>query len=176
MVGPTPTIKVRVKYGIFDALTGLLTETGVIYDGDPAGMPVVGVFSVPGGALMQIIPRDGGSFTVPATIKFTPDGVGFVTLGTMPFAPYRTGLITGVDKKTVVCPMYDGDHSLYETKDWGATWTKRATIYEGAPAPTPGNPVLQRFGQLTYLRKDDIPVIQTPATPWATDCKYPAPP
>lgn len=171
-----PVIKLKIKHGVCNTTTGAINATGTLYDGVPAGAPSVQVFGVPDGALMEVIPNDGGSWAVPATTKITTDGLTFTGTATMPFAPYQTGVINAFDKKSLVCPMYDGDHSLYESKDWGATWTKRATIYEGAPAPGTGNFVLQRFGAVTFLRDNNLPTNQTPATPWASDCKYTAPP
>jgi hypothetical protein len=177
MVGDVPTIKVKVKYGLCDtAMNFLLASTGTIYDGELAGAPSVQIVCVDGGALMVTIPADGGDWATHGQIQFTPDGVSFDTINTMPMPAYQTGVIRAFDKKAIVCPMFDGEHSLYESKDRGLTWVKRATIYEGAPAPTPGSVVLQRFGVVTMLRKDDLPTNQTPATPWATDSKLPAPP
>jgi len=172
-----PVTKLKIKYGLCNAGAGYaINATGTLFDGDPADAPIVQVFGVPGGALMEVTPNDGGTWATPSTTQITADGSTFTAPAAMPFAPYQTGLLAAFDKKTLVCPMYDGEHSLYESMDWGVTWEKRATIYEGAPAPAPGSFVLQRFGAVTFLRDNDLPTNQTPATPWATDCKYTAPP
>lgn len=177
MVGSVPTIKYKVKYGLCDTLSNfILNSTGTLYDGVIAESPAVQTIGIPGGALMFVSDYDDGDWATPATIKFTPDGVSFNTVGTMPFPPYQTGIVTGVDTKTLICPMFDGEHSLYQSKDWGLTWTKRAVLHPSAPAPEPGSSVLQAFGYVAYLRENGAATNQTPATPWATDSRYPAPP
>lgn len=177
MVDDQPTIRVKMKYGLCDtAANFLLSSTGTIFDGDPVDAPVVQIFGVEGGAVMLTTYRSAGLWTQAGQIQFTPDGVAFSAGTAMPFAGCSTGVISAFDKLAIVCPMYDGEaHALYESKDLGVSWTKRATIYEGAPAPDAGDPVLQRFGAVTCLRRDNLPTVQTPATPWATDSRYPAP-
>lgn len=105
------------------------------------------------------------------TLKWT-DGSSVTTLGLLPYTNNVTGSLTAVGLSTIVCPMYDGEFSLYQLND-GMTWDKRATIYSGpnASLPTPFHWVLQNFSRLTFLRRDGAPVSATPSAPWATDSR-----
>ena len=103
------------------------------------------------------------------TLMWT-DGLTTTTLGIMPFVSAFTGAMTGVGPGKIVCPMFDGEHSLYELRD-DMTWVKRATISDTAAAASPLNWVLQNFSRLTFLRKDGRPVSATPSAPWMSDSR-----
>lgn len=103
------------------------------------------------------------------TLMWT-DGLTTTTLGIMPFVSAFTGAMTGVGPGKIVCPMFDGENSLYELRN-DMTWVKRATISDMAAAAIPLNWVLQNFSRLTFLRKDARPVSATPSAPWMSDSR-----
>ena len=77
----------------------------------------------------------------------------------------------------IVAPMYDGAHSLFESRDRGETWQKRAVLTDRAAAPVSdvGKFQLEDFAALTFLRRNNQPAGATPGTPWASDSRI-APP
>lgn len=103
------------------------------------------------------------------TLMWT-DGSTTTTLGIMPFVSAFTGAMTGIGPGKIVCPMFDGEYSLYQLED-DMTWTKRAAINSNAAAASPLNWVLQNFSRLTFLRKDGRPVSATPSAPWMSDSR-----
>jgi hypothetical protein len=168
----TLALKRKVTYGLgYPGSSFALTENGVLYDGDPGG-EVATPYAIDGGVLL-LTADSGVDYPL---LTFTPDGITFEPIGTMPFIASRTGTIISIDKQTLLCPMYDeGEHRLYESKDRGATWTKRATIAKDGLNPDPAYPRLMQFGDVTLLQKDGAPAYQYPATPWAGDCNIEAP-
>jgi hypothetical protein len=176
MVGGTLTVKVKIKYGICDTDAAFsMTTMGVLYDGEAKFAPLAYAYMGSGGALLMTFPSAGEFTWGTGQLQFTEDGVTFENTGTMPFPAWATGSILAIDKKTLLCPMYDGDHSVYETQDRGATWTKRATLYKGLPPPDHAYPRLMQFSTLALLQNGGAPANQTPTAPWATDCQFEAP-
>ncbi|RST54103.1 hypothetical protein [Variovorax sp. DXTD-1] len=174
----------KVKLGIIDAAARTLLGTLTLFDGALAEA----VAFWEGGALgvkdgMAFVTKPVGSGGVaglpdePARMFFTPDGVSVVEMGTFPQPNYRTGLVSALSPTQLVCPMYDGEHSLYESRDRGATWTKRAVLTSAGPVPVndPENRLLQDFAALTFLRLNGVPANSTPGTPWASDSRIAAP-
>lgn len=87
----------------------------------------------------------------------------------LPWQPKNTGLLTWFDKDTLLCPVYDGKHSLYQSINLGVTWTKRGVIREDGVAPATDH-VLRAFGVLEQFREDlGIAAVVTPGAPWVTD-------
>ncbi|MNR59828.1 hypothetical protein D3C85_1811670 [compost metagenome] len=82
----------------------------------------------------------------------------------------------------MVCPMWDGKHSLYKSTDYGLTWVRAGTITaSGVPpndAPNAGDEefLLKNFTSITYLRENGEPVNASPLTPWFSDSRVPDPP
>ncbi|MNY71020.1 hypothetical protein D3C86_2092760 [compost metagenome] len=71
-------------------------------------------------------------------------------------------------------PVYDGEvHALFESKNRGLTWTKRAVIStlatETLPGPASANTGPRSFGALAFLRNDGRPQNATPGAPWLSD-------
>ncbi|MBS0453946.1 MAG: hypothetical protein JSS14_21810 [Proteobacteria bacterium] len=175
--GAAKVVKTRVKMGVINSSAGCsITESEVLFDGDPAqaDLQVNQLLATKIGVL--IIMRPGGDSTVPAHIYLTTDGVTRTFRAAMPFPMYLTGGITGFDTKTLVCPMYDGEHTLYESKDFGLSWHKRCTISKVGIAPPTTGVRLNEFGIITYLREKSLPANSSPATPWFRDSHYDDPP
>jgi hypothetical protein len=63
--------------------------------------------------------------------------------------------------------MFDGKYSLYESKDRGKTWTRRATVAE-APLHS-NNAYLLEFATVVQLRDNNAPADAMPGAPWAGD-------
>lgn len=180
MDGTTPVVKVRVKMGLINTGAGCaLSSSTTLYDGTPEGAKLFlsrDLVGIPDGVL--VFTRDdagGAEWNAPARIRFTNNGVGFDDRGYMPLPEYRTGAPTGIDTRTLICPMFDDAYTLYQSKDWGLTWTPRATITEEGVPPTTGQLVMGNFSIVTMLRKDDLPANAAPATPWLYDCRVAAP-
>ncbi|MGJ3704652.1 hypothetical protein [Variovorax sp. AFSI2.2] len=176
MDGTTPVVKVKVKMGLINTGAGCaLSASTTLYDGLPIGAARFlsrDLLAVPEGVL--VFTRDdagGAEWNAPARIRFTNNGTGFDERGYMPLPEYCTGVPSGIDTKTLICPMFDGAYNLYQSKDWGATWTLRAAITENGVPPATGLPVMGNFSLVTMLRKDDLPANAAPATPWLYDCR-----
>lgn len=119
--------------------------------------------------------------TAPHLLASTLDGVTW-TYTLMPMAGYLTGFVMAINATTLVCPMFDGQYSLYQSVDLGVTWTRRATIRSNTysivsgtvgaggsitiPAPTTAQSILPRFSSLSYLRREDSPAPTFPGAPW----------
>lgn len=122
-----------------------------------------------------LIMRTTGNSTnyknVPFKIGMSIAGEEPETFYTMPFIAARTGRPTMLDARTIVCPMFDGQYSLYQSRNWGATWTKRATISQSTTPPTQDDTFseMNSFSVLVYLRENGRAVNATPGTPWFSD-------
>lgn len=184
----TPALKVRVKLGLIDVAAGCsVTATLTLLDGSPEEASVFGsrgLIAVPGGVLVATRPLRPAhdEWAHPMRLQFTSDGAALAEHAYMPLPEFKTGVLTGFDRKTLVCPMYDeAGHSLYESKDYGVTWRRRALIAaNGVPpvsSPSPGNEqfALQDFGVITFLRNGDQAANAFPLTPWLNDSRVPAP-
>ena len=174
----------RVKLGLIDLASRTLVATLTLFDGalaEAVAFAEGGMLGVDGGAVFITKPVGSGGVAglpdEPARMFFTPDAVAVVETGTFPQPNYRTGLVSALSRNVLACPMYDGDHSLYQSRDRGATWTKRATLSTAAAAPVndPENRLLRDFAALTFLRLDGAPANSTPGTPWASDSRIAAP-
>ena len=110
----------------------------------------------------------------------TLDGTTWTHHATLPFAQYNTGYITFDSPKAMMLPAYDGKYSLYESKDTGLTWTRRATIYppptkpDAAPPPAAPAPnvlwnIIRRFGYVDFVRLANAPAVITAQAPWLSD-------
>lgn len=179
-VGATKTVKVKVKMGLINTGAGCtLSASTTLFDGLPddavrflSRTPL----AIPGGVLVFTRPAAGGlEAGAPGRIMFTDDGINLTERAFFPLPEYQTGVVTGIDTKTLVCPMYDGLYTLYESKDWGATWSGRATITENGVPPATGQLVMGNFSILTMLRKEGLPANAAPATPWHFDCRIDPP-
>ncbi|KPU96673.1 hypothetical protein APR50_23125 [Variovorax paradoxus] len=184
-------VRVKVKLGLVDVAAGCsLMETQVLYEGtgEDAGIYAGRApLAVPGGVLIFTrnipAPLEGRkAWMYPARVRFTPNGTDLVDRAAMPFKENYTGIVSGLSTKLMVCPMWDGKHSLYQSADYGQTWSRRGTIArDGLPpndAPAPGQEQLSLadFTVVTFLRDNDLPVSAFPLTPWLTDSRRPNPP
>lgn len=174
-------LKGRVRLGWCDVADNFALHTAVtLYDGNLDDCDTFmggGGIGIKEGALLFTRPITGTEWDEPRQVLFTSDGTSFVVQATMPFANNKTGLVSATDPKTLICPMYDGEHALYQSTDQAKTWKHRAVIYKGAPAPDPADMdlSLQRFGQVTFLRDNGAPANLTPATPWVSDARIASP-
>lgn len=179
-------MKVKVKLGLIDIAAGCsMFETQLLFEGNPED---AGIFAgraplaVPGGVLVftRNVPTENSgrdAWKFPARVRFTPDGTNLVDRAPMPFQESYTGIVCGLDTKVIVCPMWDGKHSLYQSRDYGQTWSRRAVIASGgvppndAPAPGQEQFSLADFTVLTFLREGDRAANAFPLTPWYTDSR-----
>lgn len=189
--GPIQVLQVRVKLGVIDAESGCaMTESMVLFDGDPDDATIYrgrGLLAIPGGVLIftrDVItgPNKGDdAWRYPAQIRITRSGFDIADWAVMPMKESYTGSVTGYDTRTMVCPMWDGRHSLYRSRDFGRTWVRAGTISTRGvppnddPQPSEEQFTLKDFGVITYLQKDDAPANADPLTPWLTDSRLPAP-
>lgn len=177
------TLKAKVKLGLIDNAARTLFSTLTLFDGDVNDANAFwsgGCVGVKGGAVIVTRPANPVYADIPddaPVLLFTPDAVSVATIGPTPQPNYRMGRVSAIGPNTIVAPMYDGAHSLYQSKDRGATWTKRAILSEAAAAPvsTSGVFLMNDFALLTMLRLDDQPANTMPGTPWAADSRIEAP-
>ena len=183
-LGPEFQIYGKVKLGIVNSASRTLLGTVTLFDGsltEAVAFWEGGCVGVDGGAVIVTKPVSGtgvaGLPEVPAQILFTPDAGSVVASGPMPQPNYKTGIVTALAPNLLVCPMYDGQHSLFESRDRGVTWQKRAVLTDQAAAPVvvPEVRRLLEFGVLTFLRRNNEPANSTPGTPWASDSRIAAP-
>lgn len=183
--GDNFVVRAKAKIGLINVAAGCsIMSTQTLYDGNPQDALLYisrGVMAIKGGVLVFIRPvvPDHAQWNFPARIFFTPNGTDLVERATFPFKENRTGKVQGINEKILTCAMYDGEHSVYQSKDLGATWTKRGVIHKNgvppndAPLPDQEEYSLKSFNIITFLRKDNVPVPAYPATPWLTDSRVP---
>lgn len=172
-VGGSLLAKGKVKVGVREVATGAFIPTLTLFDGDiddafifaSAGGIEFHYNGLPG-VLLFTRPTSVNRINEPRQIVWT-DGYTAVPLGPMPYANKHTGGVTAVSRRELICPMYDGQHSLYSSRD-GIVWRRRATIFEGGPVPA-DRLVLDNFAQVTFLRDAGRPALLTPEAPWASD-------
>ncbi|MNY28861.1 hypothetical protein D3C86_1628650 [compost metagenome] len=92
----------------------------------------------------------------------------------MPFQAGRAGVPLAVSPTQLFMPVYEEEtHVLFESKNRGLTWTKRATIStkatEALPGPAGANTGPRSFGAVVYLRDDGRAKNATPGAPWLSD-------
>ncbi|RUR68691.1 hypothetical protein EJP67_16640 [Variovorax guangxiensis] len=176
-------LKAKVKLGIIDANARTLLSTLTLFDGEVNAALAFwsgGCVGVEGGAVVVTRPLATVYTNIqnePPVLLFTPDGVSIATMPPAPQPNYRIGMVSAIAPGIIVAPMYDGAHSLFESRDRGATWQKRAVLTDRAAAPVSdvGKFQLEDFAALTFLRRNGQPAGATPGTPWASDSRI-APP
>jgi hypothetical protein len=126
---------------------------------------------VKGGAIGQY--NAPGSYTT--SYLFSPDGYAW-------FIGPDTGVVTsnmgylngfGVGRLDVV--RWDGKYSIYESKDLGASWTRKGTLTDIGTPPSGTYAYLINYGQVTHLRENGLPAGASQTAPWITNSKF-APP
>lgn len=171
-------VYVRVKLGLLDHQSFTITQTRLLWEQNvsPYGAGTLAslrqMMTLPGGGALVATFQGGPSS--PVWFRRTYDGTTFEDLGDLGFAAYLTGGMVGIDRKHMGIVLYDGAHSLYETKD-GIAWRRRATICENGAAPDPSAYSLLDFRDVTGLRNNNRPLPSRPHAPWVTDCRYEAP-
>lgn len=174
-------LKGKVKLGIADRSSNTILSTLTLFDGtlnDAGDFWRTSADGQAAGAVVLERPDrvDNQQWNHPLRIMFTPDGVDYVEMGFTPQPSYKCGLLTAVSPTQLFLPMYDGAHSLYESRDRGATWTRRAILSENGPVPAPNtHQVLQDFAVVTFLRNNGRPANGSPGTPWVCDARINAP-
>ncbi|QRF60253.1 hypothetical protein [Variovorax paradoxus] len=176
-------LRAKVKLGIINASARTLFGTLTLFDGEVNAALAFwsgGCVGVAGGAVVVTRPLASVYTNIqnePPVMLFTPDGVSVQMMPPGPQPNYRMGVVTAIAPGVLVAPMYDGAHSLYESRDRGASWRRRALLTDRADAPAPevGTFQLQHFAALTFLRRNGQPAGGTPGTPWASDSRI-APP
>lgn len=184
------SVNMRVVTGVIDLISGFVSSTSVAYDSrlhagegyNLAQYFVHQLIPVKGGVVAVTRPTPGVSgapnYAGLRTMQFTSDGMTFSGARTMPGISSVMGRVTATSALTLVCPMFDGVHSLYATKDRGATWARVCTIASTAFFPAPGASqweLLQFNNVVRLLGANGRPSSMTPAAPWATDARI-APP
>lgn len=171
---PAGTLRLyRVNKNGGGALLHAATPSGSAYlqELDPFDQPFVV------GSRPVFLARCDDAGEAPTLFVGSPDGSTWETRP-MPRPQYATGHLFALDEATLACPMYDadtGEHRLFATTDFGATWTKRALIHGDAPAPNPTDRALARFGVVTLVRRGRLPAHIFPGAPWVGDARI-APP
>jgi hypothetical protein len=117
----------------------------------------------------------------PARVRFTPNGTDVIDWTDMPLKECFTGAVSGYDESTMVCPMWDGQHSLYRSVDYGRSWQRAGLIASNSkppdesPDPNKEQYMLADFAVITYLRNNSVPANMSPLTPWLSDSNYKSP-
>ncbi len=178
--------KAKVKLGLIDLNAGCsLTETAVLFDGsvENASAFVRGLIAIPGGVLIftrYVDPTEGNVYNNgwqrPTRVRFTPNGTDLVDRPDLPLQQNYTGVPIGYDKNTMVCPMWDGEHSLYRSRDYAQTWKRIGTICDHGVPPADGQIVMQDFPYITFLQKAGLFANASPLVPWFSDSRLPDPP
>lgn len=173
-------LKLKAKIIMIDSVAKTVFETATLIDGEieDSGYYFGSITPIAGGMLFQYKPQTQPDSRDNAIhCAFTKDGVGIVYQPPMPFPAWLTGSLFAIDTKTVGCAMYDGEYSLYESKDLGATWKKRAVISaNGTPIKEPFADYLINFQSVLQLRINSQNANPMPGAPWATDERLPNPP
>lgn len=176
-------VRWKLKVGSIDLSDGIrIGESVELADGPVRSATVwresLSMVAMKGAALVSYSPVTGelDEWIRPQKV-YTSDGAGLTFVAELPQPTYRTGVITGWDRDTLICPFYDGEHSLYASDDLGETWRRWATIAKGGPVPNPAieQYVLGDFSRITVLQRDGRPAPAFPMTPWVTDCRIEAP-
>lgn len=174
------TLKARVKMGLVDVATGLISGTSVLLDNvSPllADTYLKDVLALPDRVLVLtrfVAPDISGIWPQPARVRSTTDGVALADVGNLPLAENHTGTVRALSEQRLVVPVYDeGAHRLLQSLDAGATWTRRAVIAADGRPPQPADQFnnLADFGDVVYPRNGDQFVSPWPATPWLTDIR-----
>lgn len=120
--------------------------------------------------ILDFVYRPG--YSGPHILCFSFDNGATWTYREKPWPAHVSGTISWVED-TLVCPAYiDGEHALFETENYGVTWTKRATIRSDGDTPSAGATLLQAFNLVREFRKKDgTPAAVTPGAPWISDSK-----
>lgn len=181
---PSPGIgwKARRKHKIVavDNQARTITEAAVLMDADfDSSHSFFGSSVAIGGGMLY--------HTTPHTTYDFRDGwvhCWFVTLGgthtyrgSMPTPAWLTGSLFAIDRNTVGCTVYEeGAYRLYESRDLGATWKRRAVITE-APLPAKVENVnyLLNFEYVAQLLSEGVNANPMPGAPWACDERLEAP-
>lgn len=167
---------VQTVNGAFTDLEHVDFESGVEAEPDYAfkGFPYFerGLVPVRGGVLIMRPTGDHDTYrTTPPKIGFTDNGFEPLFY-TMPFIAAYTGVPMALDRNTIVCAMFDGEYSLYQSRNRGQTWTKRATINPSAIPPPVDSGIFSEMDPYTaiaWLRENGRAVNTTPAIPWFSD-------
>lgn len=112
---------------------------------------------------------------LPPILVRTEDFVTFeqTTLG---WEAQYVGALSAFDERTLLLSVYEGgNYVMYQSKDDGITWTKRATLRANTPPPEFEFGFMQRFGVVTVVSRDGLPAPARPDVPWAVDASHPAP-
>lgn len=173
-------LKARVKMGVVDVASGLISGSTVLLDGVApllADTYLKDVLALPDGVLVLtrfVAPDISGIWPQPARVRITTDGVGLVDVGSLPLAENHTGTVRALSARRLVVPVYDeGAHRLLQSIDQGGTWTRRAVIAADGrpPQSTDQFQNLADFNDVVFPRTGDQPVNHYPATPWLTDIR-----
>lgn len=153
---------------------------------------LAGQYQLKGGSQVRIGKKMGFAFNArrvdqPGAFATTEDGITWI-FNVMPLPSFRTGKISVIDSKTLACPMFNAPaHDLYVSKDFGATWTKRAEISQlgideatGFPADPrdsifPANYYAETasFDTVTLLQQAGQPAPTFPGARWIGDDRVP---
>ncbi len=184
-----PYANSRVMYGVADLEAGTVTLNGTLFENGYSASAsnyiryqrsywrwAWGTMIAPGGGVLLFFNDNNYSANWTATnlrVYYTTDG-SLTLLGSPPFQVGRMGIWQAVSATKLFSPIYDGEHSLYESSDRGMTWTKRATISTLATEIFPGTsmipPAPLSYGALVWLRDNNgLPQNATPGAPWLSD-------
>lgn len=112
------------------------------------------------------------SFTAarPHVLAVSEDGGLTWVYRRKPWATGYSGFCSWLDEDVLACCVWDGENSLYESLDVGATWAKRATIRSDSTPPSPTDNYMTNFSILRQFRNAKNEAAPcTPGAPWVSD-------
>ena len=174
------SLKSRVKMGVLDATTMTTTGSVVLYDNaapQDAANFLKCLIATKNGVIVATRPftPDSSIFSRAAQLQVTTDGVGLTNVGYLPYVETASAPnIRALDTGTLVIPVYDAPTTSYllmQSKDFGVTWTQRATITTNGIVPPGGLSNMTDFADIAYIRQGDSFPTEFPATPWLTDIR-----
>lgn len=185
-VEPDPTSPIgwkgkrKIKVARIDNVARTITtqnvmlDTGLEESQGAAGSSV----AIGGGMLFQLKPKTTPDYRDSAVqCWFVTLGGTPTLMGTMPQPAWLTGSLFAIDRNTAGCTTYeDGAYWVYESRDLGATWKRRACITKApTPAKVAGANYLINFEYVTQLTNAGAMANPMPGAPWACDERMEAP-
>jgi hypothetical protein len=164
-----------VFMGILDLTTGLISNVQMLLQPISDGAYRSWMSDEYSNDWYMIMYGDFYTTSYPVVLWRTKDWLSWEELPT-PFIGANLGLMVSLDPKTIEVVHNEGtDYFIYQTKDSGKTWRKKGRVRTATPPDQVTTLGLQRFGVLTILRMNGVPVSPFPSRPWVCDARINAP-
>jgi hypothetical protein len=170
---------------VWDSFTDSGWTNGEMFHEHMWGMAyIVGMTPATGGVhiLTQptpLKPNNAVNYDQPRLMQFTPDGLSFTDVYTMPYNMGYVGTVRTSGPDTLICPMFsveDGRTYLMQSKTRGAVWEPIGLMYVGGPPENTNDTGLDNFGVINKIRNlDGTPAPFYPACPWIRDIRVDPP-